>query len=329
MSDIDYMLSLQETADTNAKYLKLAFLAVIVELRKLLSNDSDLYEAILAGDLDAIVRITSVARMDEMLFGVNMDKDTFIFNDEIRTLITAGAMAAFYNLNNDMQKRWNFNPIDEYTVAFLREDGIRIARELATSTEAGMRMAVTRIMNETADPVRRMEEIKQVLGLTEPQTQALMNFKRQLETRQLLGFTPPDERRLEVVEQTIVRNHMKNGFMTDAQIDAMVTTYYESLLNKRALDIAATESMRAVNNGQQLLWEQGLREGIFSDDTSRRFWVTAGDEKVRTTHRKIPGMNPYGVKIRSQFLTPFGPVYGPGDYNVNLINCRCVAVLVP
>jgi hypothetical protein len=322
-----HLKEMQDLADKHAKYIRLAFLAAIVELRNNLLDEDALALALESGSIEDVMRAIHIEDLENLLYGIGMDKDTFIFSDEIRDLFTAGAMASFFTLPLETQKIWNYNPINVRTAMLLQVEATRIAQELVASTKQGVSLTLARTTAETGSILARAKEIKQLIGLTADQAQAVLNFKRQLETRQVLGLTPPDARKLDVLEQTLVRNHMKNGTMSVDQIDIMVNKYYESLLNTRALGIAANESMNAVNNGQQEMWRQGLDAGVFNDNTTRKFWVTAGDEKVRALHRVIPGMNPGGVKINSLFVTPFGLVIGPGTSNPGFIHCRCVAVL--
>jgi hypothetical protein len=324
-----HMKEMQGVADKNAKYLKLAFLAAVMELRNNLVDVEALSKALESGSIEDINRAIHIDDLENLLYGIGMNKDGFIFSDEVRTIFNVGALASFFTLSDEKQKAWNYNPIGERATAFLHEYAAETARQLVTNTKAGLQAIVSRVTAENFNVETQVKEIRQLIGLTADQAQAVLNFRRQLETRQILGFTPPDERKFDVLEQTVIRNHMKNNTMTPKAIDGMVEKYYENLINKRALDIANTTAMNAVNNGQQEMWSQGLDAGVFSDDTDRKFWVTAGDEKVRATHRVIPGMNPGGVKINSMFVTPFGLVIGPGTSNSGFINCRCVAVVLP
>jgi hypothetical protein len=322
-----HLKEMQDIADNNAKYLKLAFLAAIVELRDNLVDVDELAIMLESGSAEDIMRATHIDDLENLLYGIGMDKDTFIFSNEVLTIFNAGATASFFRLPVSTQKVWNYNPIYAGTTTFLQEDAAQMAREIVASTKAGLQAIITRVIAETLDTATRIKEIQQLIGLTADQATAVLNFRRQLETRQLLGFTNPADRRLSALDQTLIRQHMQNGTLTTEQIDSMVGRYFESLLNKRATDIANTEAMNAVNNGQQLLWEQGLDEGVFSDNNIRKFWITAGDEKVRALHRVIPGMNPGGVKIRSMFITPYGLVSGPGSRTGGFINCRCSVYL--
>lgn len=325
--ELQYLKEMQDLADNHSNYLRLAFLAALVELRDNLPDVEELLYAIEYGSVDDIVNALQIDELENLVYGIGMDKDTFIFSDELLKIFNAGAMAGFFALPVDTQKVWAYNSIGERVTTFMEQDTAQFARELVESTKAGAYTAVTRIMAETSDNAARIKEIRQLIGLTSDQAQAVLNFRRQLETRQVLGFTPPDGRRLDILDQTLIRQHMQSNTLSTEQIDEMVNKYFESLLNKRALDIAYTESMNAVNNGQQIMWEQGMDAGVFNDDTARKFWLTAGDEKVRPTHRAIPGMNPGGVKIRSMFVTPFGLVYGPGTRTAGFINCRCTVIL--
>lgn len=55
----------------------------------------------------------------------------------------------------------------------------------------------------------------------------------------------------------------------------------------------------------------------------RRYWRTAGDERVRFTHVQVPGMNRAGVPLNQPFATPLGPCFTPPLE----AGCRCKATL--
>ena len=142
-------------------------------------------------------------------------------------------------------------------------------------------------------------------------------------------MTPAGSRRFSATEQAQIRSHMKGNIILDQKkIDQMVDRYYDSLANKRANDIARTESLNAVNNGQLELWRQGVEQGVLDNRTTRKIWLVTRDDKLRPSHAAIPVMNPKGVPITGFFATPFGPVQSPGDAVTDLINCRCALALV-
>lgn len=318
--------AIHAAADKQVPQLKAAFLAAIEELKN--TFDSKAVEAALSqNNIDAVLAAMQMDKLDDLLFGIGMNPNAYILTDQLRGLFAVGASVAMFNLPLDIQKALAFDSLGERAVRKMREDGLIMARELTESTKAGVRTLLADIMATGEGPVKQARQIRSFIGLTESQTKAVLNFRRQLEARKTFGLTPPDERRLDAIEQAMVRRHMSSGIFDQQKIDEMVETYYQRLLNKRALDIARTESLNAVNNGQIELWEQGWDQGLFSDETERMFWIVTRDDRLRETHAAIPAMNPYGVKIGQYFITPFGAVRGPGDRNSGLINCRCVVVL--
>jgi hypothetical protein len=315
-----------DTADSQVTRLQTAFLIAVKALRE----DIDLTELELAlsqNSTELIIGATKIDKLNDLLYGVGISPTGYIFSKELLTTFDMGANAAIANLPPEIQKLVTFDFLGERAVRIMRESGADLVRELSIATQGGVRTALGDSMFLNRPIPDQARGLRQLVGLTDKQMQAVLNFRAQLETRQILGFTPPDERRLNAVEQSMVRRHMNTGYFDQTRIDDMVETYYQRMVNKRALDIARTESLHAVNKGQLELWYQGFDQGLFTDALHRKFWIVTRDEKLRATHAAIPGMNPYGVQIRSMFLTPFGLINSPGDANVNLINCRCCMVL--
>lgn len=323
----EIIASLHSVADSSIPYLRDAFLASINEIRNGLISLPELEAALNSGSIDAIIKATHVDKLDDLLFGVGLNNDAYVFSTQMQSAFIAGATTAISNLVATKQKGIAFNPLGERAVSIMLTRGADTISDLTGTTRDGVRSIISRVIADGSNPVRASKEIRQLIGLTSEQAQAVINFRRQLESQQVLGLTNPAERRLDAVSQSMIRRHMREGNFTTQNIDDMVDKYYASLLNQRAITIARTESMSAVNAGQMELWEQGLDSGVFDDNVDRKFWITTPDDRLRPTHKAIPNMNPFGVKIRAMFITPFGPVYGPQDMNVNLINCRCVVIL--
>lgn len=323
----DKIKALQAAADNNAPYLRQAFFSVIEEIRANLFDTAALEIAIAQKDINAMLRAIQIDQMDNLLFGIGVDKSAYIFTQQAQNIFAIGAATSISLLSPTTQKMLSFDSIGERAIRNIRADNLNLVSGLTSNSRAGVLTAIERSLAEGTNPARQAREIRQLIGLTSEQTQAVLNFRRQLETRQVLGFTPPGERRFDAVETAMINRHMKEGTFSTSQIDAMVERYYQSSINKRAWDIAHTEALNAVNQAQQEVWEQGLDQGIFDDKVDRKFWIVTRDDRLRPSHAAIPGMNPNGVKIRSQFVTPFGLVYSPGDRNANLINCRCTIVL--
>lgn len=95
--------------------------------------------------------------------------------------------------------------------------------------------------------------------------------------------------------------------------------YRNKLLNDRAESIARTETIAASNQGQQLVWNQAVEEGLIDPLGTMRVWSAAHDERLcpicGSLHGKTATMN-------GSF---------PGGYTMPPAhtNCRCAVILKP
>lgn len=277
-------------------------------------------------DIDKSLEASGIYEIDPMTYGSGMNKDNPSLINQLQTIFNFGAILALTQLDEDGKKA-SFDILGERSVYFLRFSAARLALDLFSSSSAGLRTAIEYYLGTDRDRASIASLLINHIGLTAQQSQALINFRNQLESRRRLGFTSAEDRKLSIEDQNLVSRYMRGEFLSNEELEALISRYASNLLNKRAMDIAQTESLRYINSGKQEAWSQAIDQGILDDNTVRKFWYTMGDAKVRATHRPIPSMNPYGVKIKSYFDTPFGPVLSPGDYNVGLINCRCGVVL--
>lgn len=327
MPDNNIEEAILAAADSQVPKLKAAVVQAINELRSNLVDVEALSIALSNGDSDAAIAATHVDDIGDLLFGIGMGPNHYVFVETTRNVFALGAITALSALPLEIQTALSYNSLSQRAVDFMLRDGAEMVQEITASTKQAVRSLVSRSLADSVPPAKQVYEIRQLIGLTDSQATAVLNFRRQLETRQILGFTPPDERRLNAVDRSVIRRHMKLGTLSDAEIDKLVEKYYVSLVNRRALNIARTESLNSVNNGQQELWQQARDAGFLNDEEHRQFWLTAGDERVRPTHQSIPAMNPNGVKIGGYFVTPHGLVTGPGTRNSGFISCRCCLIV--
>jgi hypothetical protein len=138
-------------------------------------------------------------------------------------------------------------------------------------------------------PARLALDVQSVVGLTEPQVGGLLRYRSALEAK---GGTP-------------------------ARINALVDKRSERLLERRAADIAKTESFTAVNAGRSAVWESLMDEGVMPDDQLQE-WDASMDGAVCETCAAMHGQR---VKVGESFVTPDGEsVSFPALHS----NCRCV-----
>lgn len=168
------------------------------------------------------------------------------------------------------------------------------------------------------------------LSLTPDQALSLDTFERVLTRiatpkpsarRQPLA-TPEDLQHLGAAQRSTIRKFAASD-PQPGDVPELVRREATAMLAFRLDVIARQESLRAVNAGQQTGFEQAVSVGALPS-TVRRFWITAGDERVRHDHAEVADMNPEGVGVSEAFATPLGAaMYPPLE-----INCRCQVALV-
>lgn len=106
--------------------------------------------------------------------------------------------------------------------------------------------------------------------------------------------------------------------------EKMMMAYRNRSLKYRADTIARTETIKALAQSQTEAYRQAIENGNVAREDIKRYWVTAGDERVRHTHRLIPGINPDGVGWDEPFKVPLSED-GSGYvmHAPHGVQCRC------
>jgi hypothetical protein len=106
----------------------------------------------------------------------------------------------------------------------------------------------------------------------------------------------------------------------------MAVAYERRLLELRGQTIGRTEAMAAIHEAQWEALRQAVDAGIIAENQIKRVWRSAGDVRVRDTHRAINGDS---VGLRESFVSPSGArLRFPGDPLAPIAeraNCRCWA----
>jgi len=161
-----------------------------------------------------------------------------------------------------------------------------------------------------------------VIGLTDSQAQWVRNYEDELRSE-----SPLDALQRQLRDKrfdSIVKRAAESGeAIADSDIDAMVTSYTNRALRYRAENIARTEAMAALHEGQQQALAQALDAGI-DPAAVGGIWRTAQDDRVRDSHEAMDGQRqPYGQPFISgdgNFLRYPGDPLAPAE---ETINCRC------
>lgn len=215
-----------------------------------------------------------------------------------------------------------FDAVNPKVAGWQKTNTANLVREITAETKEVIRNVIIQGVADGRNPRDTARDIKQSIGLTVRQEKAVANYRKMLETGNQEALT----RALRDKRYDAATKRAAESPLPKAQIDKMVERYRERYLKYRAVTIGRTESIRAIQAGQQQLWQQAVDDGKFAEDEVRRSWIYTHDGKVREAHRDIPRLNPRGVGLNEPFKSSYGPIFFPGDPQApaaNTINCRC------
>lgn len=161
-------------------------------------------------------------------------------------------------------------------LAWAKEHAAELVVQLGDETIRGINLQVQRML-EAGMPAREAAKAirgVQGFGLTERQALAVENY----------------------------RAGLLNQDMAAGRINRLVSRYYETMLDYRAMTIARTESAFAVNAGYHETLMQAVDEGMLDADNTVRYWETAGDTVVCEFCDAIAEAGPVG--IMEPFIDP-------------------------
>lgn len=205
---------------------------------------------------------------------------------------------------------------------------------ISIETATAARQSVTRLKRATsgrmsdATAYRKGRQLRSGLGLNARQVGTLDAFRFLLAGERTSPTARPAVTQavlmhLNAAEQSQIFKHLRDRHLDLDRIDELADRLRDRLLTARAMTIARTEGVRTANQAEHDAWSRAADRGLIDRTTARRYWQTAGDEKVRDEHRAIPGLNQTGRALDEPFLTLDGPrMFPPAGPN-----CRCRVVL--
>jgi hypothetical protein len=283
---------------------------------------------------------------------MSMLVETFgTLSDALEDAIWAGGLAAAAAVNTATVggATFVFHRLNPFLVDWMQNYTLGLIREISAGTREAVRQQITAGIQSGAGPIAQARQIKQVVGLTKTQAQAVANFRAELESfhlkntaggwklggqisrrngRQVFAVGEDGKPQDGILSRRLrdfrfdgkLKAAMSSGKpLSPSQIDTMVSAYARKYRRYRSETIARTESMRAMNMGAQEAWRQAIVTGKVSELQVRRFWKVARDERLCETCSPVPKMNKDGVMMGEPFKTPKGPLTLPPMHP----NCRC------
>lgn len=184
-------------------------------------------------------------------------------------------------LSQSVGKVVSFDSGDTGAVAVLRENRIRLVTGITEQQREAILDALVDGTSKGVNPRQMAVRIRDSLGLTRKQAQAVTAYRERLEKPTPLNpDTPPDP-------DAPPPKPAKQ--LTPSEIDRRVERYAEKQLAHRAEVIARTEAKAAVHEGQDLAYQQAIDRGVLEADTLVRTWHAGTPPRTRPWHASMNG----------------------------------------
>lgn len=160
------------------------------------------------------------------------------------------------------------------------------------------------------------------IGLTASQETWVRNYEAELAAGdpKALTRTLRDKR----FDRTVAKAIREGAPIPPETLAKMVAAYRNRALRYRGEAIGRTEAMAALHQAQDESFRQAIAAGQVDPRDVRKVWHSAGDRRVRDTHRILNGES---VGFTQSFTSPSGArLRYPGDARApaaEIIQCRC------
>lgn len=227
-----------------------------------------------------------------------------------------------------------FNARNPEAEDWLRSHSASLVTEIVEDQRTMLRAALTAGMEKGRNPrdvaldivgrINRTTRRREggAIGLTTSQEEWVRNYEAELAAGdpKALTRTLRDKR----FDRTVARA-IREGQQIPAEVLAkMVAAYRNRALRYRGEAIGRTEAMAALHKAQDESFRQAIAAGQVDARDVRKVWRSAGDGRVRDTHRMLNGET---VGFTQSFASPSGArLRYPGDARApaaEIIQCRC------
>lgn len=306
---------LHDIADGFAEPLRRAFLKALQTIRGSV-QEAELRAAIASGSIERVLAVLGLDKKAEEILAAAMAP-------HVEDAMTeAGRQAPAKTITGNLAMRFDLrNP---YTADFIKDYDYRLIREIADDTRAGIKQVVSDAFEYGGHPYEQARIIRESIGLTQTQANAVDNFRSLLvnRDRDALSRALRDRRFDPTLDAAL--GEAADRDLSDEQIGRMVDRYRERYVSMRAKTIARTETIRAANAGQQIAWRQAADKGFLDRHRARMGWMVTPDDRLCIICAAIPLLNPNGIPLGGMFITPEGMISGPTAHP----NCRCITYLM-
>lgn len=264
--------------------LKRAFITAIADIRKNVSL-AELTAAVESGNPRAIEAILM------RNFAGSLTTTTLI----LQQALTQGGAIAAKKVVSATKNAMVFDGRNPQVQSFIQRYQFDLVRDLDTMTREGIRSVIANADLYGVAPRTQARTLRNVVGLTRLQAESV---------------------------NRLARAAQENG-MSAAKIAKLVDKQTAAKIKARAINIARTETTRALNSGQQEAWRQAVDQDLIPA-TTKREWIITPDDRLciicSSLDGKLVGLEENfntTVKFsatREQDFTTLTPPIHPGCY---------------
>lgn len=231
---------------------------------------------------------------------------------------------------------FRFDVRNSWAEAWLRDHSSELVSRISDETRRSVQNTLTVGMEKGLNPrtvaldiVGRIDpatgkRMGGIVGLTTGQESWVRSARTKLEQLDPSYF---DMKLRDARFDRTVEKAIRDGTPLPADtIDKLITRYKDNALRYRGEMIGRTEAIQALNRSEFEATKQAIAMGATSESAVKREWDSAGDKRVRYTHRKMNGQR---VGIDEPFVSPSGArMMFPGDTSLGagadeVVACRC------
>lgn len=228
----------------------------------------------------------------------------------------------------------SLSPDDRRTLSAMSES---VLRQFRGDTAQAITRAIETALSSAGSVFDRAYQLKRSLGLSigqqaalEAMQNALLTFARAprkltpartgsdgtrippsyartIDRRALLATT---NGKLSAAQQRLIQSALSNPALTPDDANALLDRHANALRRHRIRATVANGVHGLTETVKVAVWTVAQRAGTLPSN-QRRYWRTAGDERVRHAHAAVPRMNPAGVALSEPFKTPLGERMAP------------------
>lgn len=323
---------IEELLDRFDEHLKAAFLDAIADIRDNIT-------------LRVVVERLEKGDVSGAIEAMHLDADAFAkLEMAIREAYNSGGQATVANLprvtdpqGNRVVFRFGVRNLEAET--WLREHSSTLVTRIVDDQREAIRAALSEGLSQGQNPrstalnvigrISRQSNRREggIIGLTAAQERYVANAREELasgDPARLQGFLGR-ERRDKRFDRTIAKAIREEKPLDQETINRIVGRYSDRLLELRGTMLARTETMMALSKARDDAIRQQIEAGKLGAQDVTKVWRSAGDMRVRHTHRLLHGKK---APMDGAFESISGArLRFPGDPTApasEIINCRCM-----